>query len=168
MGRGGVGARIGVGGYVVPAGRHGSAQPFSPQLQLTLSFYMGGDGLGWTVETSMAGGAIRPGIDYGDRERHFYLSMAVYTGPTFQLRVAERAYVGFGTGGRTGFARYRNEAYAHPLVELGVRVPVSTTYYLRPELALALELAAGANRAMSGEEDFNYVSYEAGLGVRWP
>lgn len=124
--------------------------------------------MGWTVETSLAGGAIKTGIDYEERERHFYLSMAAYTGPTYQLRVAERSYVGFGTGVRTGFAHYRNEAYPHRLIELGVRVPVNTTYYLEPELALVLELAAGVNRAMSGDEDLNFVSWEGGVGVRWP
>jgi hypothetical protein len=95
---------------------------------LAATLHVGGDGFGWDVEPYMRAGGHA-------------VSVGVYTGPKFDIHVANPVYIGFGLGGRVGYVVA--QSWRHGIEVFG-RIPVHATYYVTPDFALTLEGSFGA------------------------
>jgi hypothetical protein len=98
--------------------------------QLALALHVGGDGFGWDAEPYMRAGGNA-------------IVVGVYTGPKFDIHIADPFYFGFGFGGRVGYVSA--DGWRHG-VEMFGRIPVHATLYLpkTPDFALTIEGSFGA------------------------
>jgi hypothetical protein len=65
----------------------------------------------------------------------------MYTGPKFDIHVADPLYLGFGLGFKAAWVRAENWDYG---ADLYGRIPLRATLYVLEDLALVLEFAFGA------------------------
>ena len=97
-------------------------------LQLALTLHLGGDGMGWDVE---------PYLMLADSAT----AVGVYLGPKFDLHLADPLYFGFGFGFKAAYVAADGWQRG---ADLGGRIPVHLTFYVRPNFALTAEGSFGA------------------------
>jgi hypothetical protein len=96
--------------------------------QLAATLHLGGDGFGWDVE---------PYMMWSDAAT----ALGVYSGPKFDIHLADPLYFGFGFGFKLAYVWADGWQHA---ADIGGRIPVHVTMYLAKDLALTIEGAFGA------------------------
>ena len=158
-------------------------------LHLALPINLGGDGFGWTIEPYLTRASIsRSSVDAtGIRSAGSEASMTaygMYTGPAYNIHVAQPLYLGFGVGIKAAYVsssdfKLAGDAYG--------RIPVNATYYLSNTLALVAETGFGygvsayvnkptnevnvAGRTVNVKDDSQFgkaFAWDCSLGVRLP
>lgn len=104
--------------------------------QLALTIHVGGDGFGWDAE---------PYVTIGDEA----IATGVYTGPKFDIHVADPVYLGFGFGFKAAYVSL--DGWLHGGDIFG-RIPVHAIYYLSDNFALSLEGSFGAGVSLFASE----------------
>jgi hypothetical protein len=97
-------------------------------LLLAATLHFGGDGFGWDVEPYLMSASSA-------------LALGVYTGPKFDIHLANPVYFGFGFGLKVAYVWADGWEHA---ADIGGRIPVRVTYYLLEHLALVVEGSFGA------------------------
>lgn len=150
-------------------------------LQLSVPINLGGDGFGWLVEPylNMHTITFRPlmvtllesPVTEGQAT-----AVGVYTGPTINLHLAAPFYLGVGFGVKA--ARIRAD-HLNLGVDLGGRVPITATFYARPNFGIVAEVGLGytatgyIKKPLPGERASGIAfgsafAWDFAAGVRWP
>ena len=134
-------------------------------VQIGVGIHIGGDGFGWDAEPyiHVASGAFAVGL---------------YTGPKFDIHIADPLYFGFGLGGKVAYVMADGWKYG---ADIYGRIPAHFTYYLSPNFALELEGAFGAGVSGYATDPKNYIittapefkfgvarTWDITFGVRFP
>jgi hypothetical protein len=103
--------------------------------QLSVPIQLGGSGVGFRFE---------PFLTLADTAQAY----GAYLGPTFEFRVADPLYLGFGFGLKAAWINPKSDwRYAF---DLHGRIPAHITWYVLDDLALVLEFAFGAGASAFG------------------
>jgi hypothetical protein len=97
-------------------------------LLLSATLHLGGDGFGWDIE---------PYLMFAKSA----LALGAYSGPKFDIHVADPLYFGFGFGFKVAYVVA--DGWEHG-ADIGGRIPVRFTYYVTRNLALVVEGSFGA------------------------
>ncbi len=141
---------------------HTFVTPGRTGVQLAIPINLGGGGFGWVVEPYF----------------HFasYSARGVYTGPTFNLHLADPLYLGFGFGFKGAILKANALDFG---MDLGGRIPVTLHYYLANDIGLIAEVGIGytatgltlkpAPGLEAGDISFGGAfSWDFGVGLRFP
>jgi hypothetical protein len=131
-------------------------------LQLSAPINLGGDGFGWVLE---------PFYNFNN-----ITSRGLYTGPTFNLHLADPFYLGFGFGVKVGWLKADTLNFG---IDIGGRVPFTATLYLADSFALVAEVGIGYTatglipKPAAGQQasDLTFGSafaWDFGCGFRFP
>lgn len=97
-------------------------------LLLAATVHLGGDGFGWDIEPYLMSASSA-------------LALGAYTGPKFDIHLADPLYFGFGFGFKAAYVWA--DGWQHG-ADLGGRIPVRFTFYVTKHLALVAEGSFGA------------------------
>lgn len=114
-------------------------------LQVAVPLHFGGEGFSWLIEPYFMQSTIAHDLkntagNVVGSEDVSLRALGVYTGPTFNIHIANPVYLGFGFGLKGAYVMNNGFDYA---ADLYGRIPVHVTYYVSRQFALVAEVGFG-------------------------